>query len=391
MRKIHLALVALALLVMGAYALAQQAPAPAGPVPQNLPAWAWGVMPRRRPHRPARLRPAARRRRYDPALEGSRVGLTRTQLRGIPTIPDWHPEDHGPMPDVVSKGRQGVRACGFCHLPNGRGRPENAPPAGLSASYITQQMEDYKNGLRKSSDPRKNNVNLMAGFAKEATPEEVKAAAEYFAALPIPQGWVKVKEVSMVPKTKVQGNVVLRTRGSPGWEGADRQPGHRGAGARPGAFRVARRTCGLPRVRAVGAVKKGEALANKLQGSICHGANLEGIGPVPALAGRSPSYMGRQLFDFQTGARRGVWSDLMKPIVAKITAEDLVNITAYIASKNPPAADARRPRARTNIGIGTNAKGPAARAVGPFLFRRDRRRRFRERNWIDEAVGQIPS
>ena len=88
----------------------------------------------------------------------------------------------------------------------------------------------------------------------------------------------------------------------------------------------------------VGAVKKGEALAKTLQCSICHGANLEGLGPVPSLAGRSPSYMARQLFDFQTGARRGLWSDLMKPIVAKMTAEDLVNITAYIASKNPPAA-----------------------------------------------------
>jgi cytochrome c553 len=57
--------------------------------------------------------------------------------------------------------------------------------------------------------------------------------------------------------------------------------------------------------------------------------------------------MGRQLFDFQTGARHGLWSDLMKPIVAKMTAEDLVNITAYIASKNPPAADVRQ-TARAN-------------------------------------------
>ncbi len=80
---------------------------------------------------------------------------------------------------------------------------------------------------------------------------------------------------------------------------------------------------------------------------MCHGANLEGLGPVPALAGRSPSYMARQLFDFQTGTRRGLWSDLMKPIVAKMTAEDLVNITAYIASKNPPAADVRQ-TARAN-------------------------------------------
>ena len=54
----------------------------------------------------------------------------------------------------------------------------------------------------------------MAGFAREATPEEIKAAAEYFAALPIPQGWVKVKEVSMVPKTKIAGNVYFELEGA---------------------------------------------------------------------------------------------------------------------------------------------------------------------------------
>ena len=85
----------------------------------------------------------------------------------------------------------------------------------------------------------------------------------------------------------------------------------------------------------------------ELQCAVCHGANLEGIGPVPEIAGRSPSYTGRQLFDFQTGARNGLWSDLMKPIVAKMTAEDLVNISAYVASKPPPAASTRQ-TARAN-------------------------------------------
>jgi len=214
-------------------------------------------------------------------------------------------------------------------------------------SYFTQQMSDFKNGLRRSSDPRKGNVNTMIGFAKEATPEEVKAAAEYFAALPIPQGWVKVKEVSMVPKTKVAGNVYFELEGAE----AGKEPiGNRVIEVPEHGqerFELRDGHAGYIAYVPVGAVKKGEALANKLQCSICHGANLEGIGPVPALAGRSPSYMGRQLFDFQTGARHGLWSDLMKPIVAKMTAEDLVNITAYIASKNPSAADARQ-TARSN-------------------------------------------
>jgi len=33
----------------------------------------------------------------------------------------------------------------------------------------------------------------------------------------------------------------------------------------------------------------------------------------------------------QTGVRKGTWSDLMKPVVAKLTAEDMLNIAAYTA------------------------------------------------------------
>ena len=53
---------------------------------------------------------------------------------------------------------------------------------------------------------------------------------------------------------------------------------------------------------------------------------------MPGLAGRSPSYSARQMFDMKTGARAGVWTDLMKPVVAKLTEEDLINISAYTAS-----------------------------------------------------------
>jgi cytochrome c553 len=68
---------------------------------------------------------------------------------------------------------------------------------------------------------------------------------------------------------------------------------------------------------------------------VCHGDDLKGLGPVPGLAGRSPSYVVRQLYDMQQGARRGVWSDLMKSAVAKLTAEDMLNIAAYTSSRVP--------------------------------------------------------
>jgi cytochrome c553 len=49
---------------------------------------------------------------------------------------------------------------------------------------------------------------------------------------------------------------------------------------------------------------------------------------VPGIARRSPSYLARQMYDIQVGARRGAWSELMKAVVAKLTNEDFVNIVA---------------------------------------------------------------
>ena len=69
--------------------------------------------------------------------------------------------------------------------------------------------------------------------------------------------------------------------------------------------------------------------------AICHGADLRGMGPVPALAGRSPTYMARQLYDLQQKNRDGAWSDLMDRVVRDLTIEDIVAIVAYTASLDP--------------------------------------------------------
>jgi cytochrome c553 len=55
---------------------------------------------------------------------------------------------------------------------------------------------------------------------------------------------------------------------------------------------------------------------------------------VPALAGRSPSYIVRQLFDIHQGTRHGLWSPLMKPVVEHLTQDDMLAIAAYAASLN---------------------------------------------------------
>jgi cytochrome c553 len=64
----------------------------------------------------------------------------------------------------------------------------------------------------------------------------------------------------------------------------------------------------------------------------CHGPGLRGLGDAPPLAGRSPSYLARQLHGFRSGARNGTMAGLMKPVVANITAHDMMELTAYLAS-----------------------------------------------------------
>jgi cytochrome c553 len=90
----------------------------------------------------------------------------------------------------------------------------------------------------------------------------------------------------------------------------------------------------------VGAVKKGELLVTKGGGKTiacgsCHGPDLKGLGPVPGLAGRSPSYLMRQMFDMQQGVRKGMLTDLMKPVLSKLTTDEMINIVAYTASLTP--------------------------------------------------------
>ena len=91
----------------------------------------------------------------------------------------------------------------------------------------------------------------------------------------------------------------------------------------------------------VGSIKKGEALVTKggsgktIRCGICHGAELKGLAEVPGLAGRSPSYLVRQLYDIQNGTRMGPWTPLMKEVVARLAPDDIVAVAAYLASRTP--------------------------------------------------------
>jgi cytochrome c553 len=60
-----------------------------------------------------------------------------------------------------------------------------------------------------------------------------------------------------------------------------------------------------------------------------------GQGDSPPIAGRSPSYMVRQIWDIQQGTRNDEPAQLVRLAIAKLTPEDLVAIVAYVASRVP--------------------------------------------------------
>lgn len=254
---------------------------------------------------------------------------------------DWFPAEHPTMPEIVKHGREkdGIRACSLCHLPNGAGKPENAPVAGTSVTYFLNQIADFKSGKRKSADKNKANAWEMNAMAQALTPEEARQAAEYFAAIKFPVK-VKVVEATEVPKfTPTGNNLFLKDAGT-----AKVPLGNRliEMAEDPDDFQNVRN----PRAVATayvppGTLAKGEALATTggngktIRCDVCHGPGLRGLDPVPAIAGRQASYLARQMYEMQIGTRNGEWTALMKNVVAKLTEEDIMALAAYVASRQP--------------------------------------------------------
>ena len=303
------------------------------------PDWAYGTQPQA-PVAPAPKAPPDTSLQH---LPGSTLEFTKSQIADRFGPADWYPGDHPPMPPIVAHGRQpAVWACSLCHYPNGKGRPENAGVSGFPVSYFVHQMRDFRDGLRKSSDDRKKNTNLMVLYAKTMTDQEIEAAAAYFGAMPWTP-WIKVVETATVPKTRLSVGMFLPI------EGAAREPiGDRiiEVPDNPESTEALRNPhSGFTAYAPLGSLKKGAALVNHGAGktvacAVCHGPGLNGLGPVPGIAGRSPSYLARQLFDMQRDTRKGEWTQLMKPVVNKLSNEDILDIVAYTSSLAPSAASA---------------------------------------------------
>jgi cytochrome c553 len=266
----------------------------------------------------------------------SSAAFTRKQLLAIGgRVCDWHPDEHPEMPLIVAQSREpAVYACGYCHLPSGAGRPENASLAGLTHAYIKGQMAAFRSGDRVGSESRRAPENAMIAIAKAATDAEIEAAAVYFSRLNA-RSFVRVIETDEVPRTVVAG---WTFKAAP--EGGAEPIGHRIIEMPEDFERFERRDPRTPYVAyvPVGSLKRGAGLVTTSRGgatalcSSCHGPDLKGLADVPRLSGRSPSYLMRQLFDIRNGTRHGGTAELMKPNVANLSDDDLIAISAYLAS-----------------------------------------------------------
>jgi cytochrome c553 len=249
--------------------------------------------------------------------------------------PDWFPGDHAPLPNVVANGvKPNVRACALCHLTTGDGHPESANIAGLSAPYIMRTLREFAMGRRKGI-----RTGVMVAIAKDLTPDDARAAADYFANRKVTTGYQKVVEQAEVPKSEV-GEGAMRFVAK---EGGTEPIGNRIIVVpqdEPGARARNPRT-GFVSYVPPGSIAKGEALATTGGGgktvpcAICHGEGLKGLGEVPSLAGRDAIYLTRQLTDIKSGNRTGAWITLMQQVVAKLDESDIIALAAYAASRQP--------------------------------------------------------
>jgi cytochrome c553 len=323
-----LAVVAMAL----SNAAMAQTPAPAASTPPSsasFPAWAYPWAP------DFKAPPDDGVPRHVP---DSTASFTITQERDLFFVPDWHPDDHPAMPDIVANGRRpDVRACGSCHRAEGTGGPENASLAGLPAAYIVEQIEDYKSGARKFAGPQRSPSLLMTAIAKAATQEEARAAAAYFSSLK-PKANIKVVETDMVPATEIARVFYMVSK-----NGGTEPIGQRTVEVPLDAEQFEHRDTRSQFIAYVpkGSIARGEALAKTGGAGVttpcatCHGPNLKGVALIPGIAGRSPSYLVRQLYDFQQHARAGSAGALMWPVVEKLSHDDMISLAAYAASLKP--------------------------------------------------------
>jgi cytochrome c553 len=284
------------------------------------------------------------------APPAAKSAASESAASGAPALdvlnpPDWYPAEHPVMPAVVAHGSPPKDAsaapilpCALCHLPNGFGHVESASLAGLPADYIIRQFAEFRSGERRITVGDARAQQLLSVLKSSYSDAQVRAAALYFSAL-TPRAWIRVREANRVPVSVVDPDTLMRTAlagasteplGSRIVELPESESGLRKRDAHSGFIAY------VPK----GSLAKGKALVTKagdwgVACAACHGKTLNGLRTVPPLAGRPPTYLVRQLWNYQSGERSGSMAAPMRAIAARLRVDEMSAMAAYLASLPP--------------------------------------------------------
>ncbi len=271
------------------------------------------------------------------SVPGSKLAWSDVQMFDRAIAVEWFPEEHPAMPASV-KGRMPLYACGYCHLPEGAGRPESAPLAGLPYEYLLQQAADMRSGARVLPDPSYfAGINMLLTIKHpQLTQQDIDDAARYYSSLKFIKH-TRVIEAADIPAVTTNAFVYVFD------ETGKREPlGERIIEGPDDFERFERRdphttfTAYVP----VGSIARGAALAKgngstRLSCESCHGEGLKGGALGPPIAGRPVTPQFRQLYAFKKGTRNGAGALLMHPVVADLSQRDMIDLAAYVGSLEP--------------------------------------------------------
>jgi cytochrome c553 len=275
------------------------------------------------------------------------------EIHDVLNPPDWYPAEHPQMPPIVAHGATPTAGgppllpCALCHLPNGAGHVESASLAGLPVDYIVRQFDEQRSGARRIAVGNVGTSHFLTALKSSYSPDQILDAARYYASLK-PRRWIRVVETTTVPRSAVDPATLMR-RVIPG----GREP-------------LGKRIVELPENETallnrdshsgyVAYVPKGSVAAGKvlimtgasgtgIPCNTCHGAQLTGFGAMPALAGRPPNYLVRQLWAFQSGDRHGEMAGAMRAVASRLSTDEMLAIAAYAASLPVGSSDLKTQR-----------------------------------------------
>jgi cytochrome c553 len=308
----------LALLVVAVAAAQDKAPAQRSATVEPVPQWAF----------PGPL---------NKSVPGSKAVYSDVQMFDRASSVDWFPDKHPAMPDAV-KGRLPLYACGFCHLPEGAGRPENAALAGMPYEYLKQQIDDMQSHTRIAPNPRFGPaVNMISTITHpQLTKADIDAAAKYYSGLKYTKH-TKIVETKEIPRVTTNSFVYVFDS-----SGAREPLGERIVEGPDDFVRFEMRDANVTFTAyvPVGSTARGAALAKgdgaaRASCETCHGPGLKGSPIGPPIAGRPLTPTFRQLYAFKTGTRNGKGAVLMQPVVTGLAQKDMIDLATYVGSLDP--------------------------------------------------------